>query len=115
MGNYLPAVQLPLLTTPSKLKGGFFATAIITESQDLFMWGKNAEGQLGIGNTEDIGDEPNEMGEYLQPVNLGTTYKIVEFSGGRLFSCAILDNYGIKCWGYGLEGQVLLNLLINFI
>jgi alpha-tubulin suppressor-like RCC1 family protein len=35
-------------------------------------WGRNDGGQLGIGNTADIGTGPWQMGNSLQRVNLGT-------------------------------------------
>ena len=33
-------------------------------------WGDNSEGQLGIGSTDDIGDEAGEMGDDLVLVDL---------------------------------------------
>ena len=36
-------------------------------------WGRNNYGQLGMGNTTQIGDGPNEMGDFLAAVDLGTS------------------------------------------
>ena len=38
--------------------------------------GRNQYGQLGIGSTEDIGDEPSEMGDALVGVALGADFTI---------------------------------------
>jgi hypothetical protein len=34
-------------------------------------WGGNFAGELGLGDTNHRGDEPNEMGDLLPPVELG--------------------------------------------
>ena len=50
-------------------------------------WGENNYGSLGVYNEgEDIGDEVNEMGDYLVSVNLMTgVTPIALFSGYILF------------------------------
>ena len=45
--------------------------------------GRNAEGQLGLGNTNDRGDQPNEMGANLPIVPLGTGRTATAISAGR--------------------------------
>jgi len=66
---------------------------------------------LGLGINTAKGDDPNEMGLYLPYLELGTTNKVVQFDlGGH--TCAILDDYSLKCFGLGASGQVDLNYLI---
>jgi hypothetical protein len=36
-------------------------------------WGRNSEGALGLGTFTSMGDNANEMGDFLPRVNLGTT------------------------------------------
>jgi len=45
--------------------------AILTDGL-LECWGANGQGQLGLNHSLDIGDNENEMGGYLQSVNLGS-------------------------------------------
>ena len=39
----------------------------------LVCWGLNSNGQLGIGNTNNVGTAAGQMGNSLQAVNLGTS------------------------------------------
>ena len=69
-------------------------------------WGYNLEGQLGLGDTNDRGDNPGEMGDNLAVVQLGTGRTAVELSADSAATCARLDNGTVKCWGYNLGGQL---------
>ena len=52
------------------------------------------------------GDEPNEMGDSLPTVNLGSGVFAKEISAGSSHVCALLNNGSVKCWGYNGEGQL---------
>jgi alpha-tubulin suppressor-like RCC1 family protein len=69
-------------------------------------WGDNRWGQLGRGNTFDVGDQANEMGDSLPAVNFGTgrSPRFLMATGGH--TCAILDDQSTKCWGLNTWGQV---------
>jgi alpha-tubulin suppressor-like RCC1 family protein len=69
-------------------------------------WGSNNSGQLGLGHSQARGDGPNEMGENLPFVDLGTGRSALQIAAGDRHTCAILDNGGVKCWGYGFYGQL---------
>ena len=73
----------------------------------LKCWGLNNEGQLGYGDTNNRGGYSNQMGSNLLTVNLGTgrTAKQVA-SEGSSFTCAILDDDTLKCWGHGYYGNL---------
>lgn len=64
-------------------------------------WGINVYGQLGVGDTSTRGDAPNEMGDNLPVVQLGSGRSAVQIVAGRDHVCARLDNLQIKCWGKG--------------
>ena len=61
---------------------------------------------LGQGNTDDLGDGANEMGDNLSAVDLGTGRTATAISVGRENTCALLDNAAVKCWGRGWGGRL---------
>ena len=69
-------------------------------------WGENGSGQLGQGSTTDLGDGADEMGDNLDPIDLGTGRTATAFATGGDYTCAILDNGNVKCWGLGSAGQL---------
>ena len=63
-------------------------------------WGDNDFGQLGTGDTLRVGDNPDETGMNLAPVDLGTGRTAVAIDAGKAHTCALLDDGTVKCWGY---------------
>ncbi len=61
-------------------------------------WGQNSHGQLGIPAGGDIQRSPVEV------TNLGAAAKAVAVGNG--FSCALLVNGTVKCWGINAVGQL---------
>ena len=55
---------------------------------------KGNEGQLGYGNTDNIGDEPDQMGDVLRDIDLGGSFTAVSIDCGRTFSCAVSSDAG---------------------
>jgi len=62
---------------------------------------------LELVATEDIGDEINEMGNYLPTINLGVGRTALQVNGGEWNTCALLDNRELKCWGDNARGFFL--------
>ncbi|MBN1608163.1 MAG: hypothetical protein JW940_16135 [Polyangiaceae bacterium] len=83
-----------------------FHTCALFDSGSVKCWGRNPSGELGLGDTDDRGDEPDEMGEALPPVDLGTGRTAVAIAVGEIHSCAILDNHEAKCWGGNWAGEL---------
>jgi alpha-tubulin suppressor-like RCC1 family protein len=46
------------------------------------------------------------MGDSLPAVALGTGRTALQITVGSQHSCALLDNYSVKCWGRGTYGQL---------
>src|SRR5436190_20214158 len=82
--------------------GARFSCAIIRGGA-VRCWGINDSGQLGYGNTRDIGD--NETPASVAPVDLGG-HKAVAIAAGFYHACALLDNGRVRCWGQGSAGQL---------
>jgi hypothetical protein len=68
-------------------------------------WGDNSHGALGLGDTDDRGDEPNEMGVHLPAVPLGARAGLAKIVGGAQHHCALFADGGVACWGSGEFGQ----------
>ena len=60
-------------------------------------WGNGAWGIPGQGNDADIGDKPNEMGQHLNSINLGTGFVAKEIICGGEFVCALSVKNELKC------------------
>ena len=69
----------------------------LLDTGDVECWGRNNAGQLGQGG----GDKDTP-----QPVNLGAGRTATSIYAGGHYSCAILDDESVKCWGQNTDGQL---------
>ncbi|MDQ6777710.1 MAG: hypothetical protein M3071_16205 [Actinomycetota bacterium] len=103
----------PASVGPVDIGAGFTATAIssgdahtcvIRNDSSVVCWGYGAQGRLGYGNTNNVGDTqtPGSVG----PVKLGTGRTAVAIAAGGGHTCAVLDNGSVLCWGFGFDGQL---------
>ena len=106
MGNYLPAVDMGSGRTATAIAAGYHHTCAILDNSSVKCWGANANGQLGLGDTNKRGDEPNEMGDNLPAIDLGSGKTARAISAGDSHTCAVLDNASLKCWGKNDSGQL---------
>lgn len=106
MGDNLPAVDLGTNRTALELTAGGWHTCARLDDNSVKCWGDNATGQLGLGDINNRGDQPGEMGDSLPVVNLGTNRTALELSASLFHTCARLDNGSVKCWGAGNFGQL---------
>lgn len=68
MGNDLPAVDLGTARTTTAVTTGVEHTCATLDDGSLRCWGFNVLGGLGLGDDENRGDQPGEMGDDLPPV-----------------------------------------------
>jgi len=106
MGDALPAVNLGTGRKARAIAAGAYHTCALLDNGAVKCWGMNANGELGVGDGENRGDLPGEMGDALPAVNLGTgrTARAVTCSGAH--ACALLDNNTVKCWGQNVAGTL---------
>ena len=99
LGGNLTAVQVSL--------GGYFTCAVLNDGS-LKCWGNNGAGQLGYGDTTDrsppvVSNPPATT----DVVNLGVNKTARQVAlGSDAFSCAILNDNTVKCWGKGASGRL---------
>jgi alpha-tubulin suppressor-like RCC1 family protein len=99
MGDALPPLDLGL-GYALQVVTGLDQTCAILSDRSTRCWGSNADGALGLGRYDELGDEPGEMGENLPAVELGTGRTARSLTAGSGYNCALLDDGTVKCWGY---------------
>ncbi|MEC7700866.1 MAG: hypothetical protein VX652_03615, partial [Candidatus Thermoplasmatota archaeon] len=104
--------ELPHVDLPDRGEGltqvalGNSHTCVLWDDGKMACWGDNSEGQLGVGSTDDIGDEAEEMGDDLVLVDLPAGRTATAIEAGEDMTCAILDDGSLACWGNGADGRL---------
>jgi alpha-tubulin suppressor-like RCC1 family protein len=106
MGTALPIVALGTGRTAKAITAGSSHTCAILDDNTVKCWGDNSSGQLGLGDKNNRGDNAGEMGATLPIVNLGTGRTAKAITAGVGFTCALLDDNTVKCWGDAGLGQL---------
>jgi alpha-tubulin suppressor-like RCC1 family protein len=112
MGNQLDAIELGTGRTATAIAAGYHHTCAILDNSSIKCWGSNNAGQLGLGDTSNRGDLTtdglgrSEMGGNLPVVNLGAGRTARGITAGDSHTCALLDNFSVKCWGKNESGQL---------
>ncbi len=105
MGTNLAAVSLGNSGTAIAVSAGQAHSCVVFTSTEVKCFGNGGSGRLGVGNQNDLGDSPTEMGTALPAINLGTGRTALAVSAGAEHTCALLDNASLKCWGSGDSGR----------
>jgi alpha-tubulin suppressor-like RCC1 family protein len=89
---------------------GAYHSCALLDTGAVRCWGSGSSGQLGYGNTDNIGDDetPASVGD----VNIGG--RAVQVSAGAMHTCALLETGAVRCWGdagggalgYGNENDI---------
>jgi hypothetical protein len=73
MGDNLSAVDLGTGRTATAIAGSYYSTIVRLDDGTIKAWGSGHGGQLGQGNTQNIGDGSGEMGDNLSPIDLSSS------------------------------------------
>ena len=76
MGDFLSSVKLGTGLNAQSLHLGQKHTCVVLNNDQMKCFGYNNVGQLGQGHTNSIGTIQNELGNYLDPVDLGSGVEI---------------------------------------
>jgi len=102
MGDALPAIDLGTGRHAMAIDVGFQDICALLDNGSVKCWGS----VVGLGDSNDRGDEPGEMGDALPAIDLGTGRTALAVAAGELHACALLDDGSVKCWGWNLNGQL---------
>eukprot|EP01062_Namystynia_karyoxenos_P000068 TRINITY_DN10016_c0_g1_i1.p1 TRINITY_DN10016_c0_g1~~TRINITY_DN10016_c0_g1_i1.p1 ORF type:complete len:1858 (+),score=146.19 TRINITY_DN10016_c0_g1_i1:47-5620(+) len=106
MGSGLPFLDLGTGVAVERVSAGWTHTCVLLSDRRVKCWGKNSDGQLGLGDGVSRGDVPSDMGDNLPFVDLGAGHTATMLCSGETHTCAILDNSSIKCWGSNAHGEL---------
>ena len=93
------------LTAVAISAGGAHTCAILSDGT-VRCWGFNFNGELGYGNRNDVGGTPGNTPSAAGPVDLGAGFTAKAISAGSSHTCAIRNDGGVLCWGYGGNGRL---------
>ena len=99
-------VSLGTVRTARSISAGASHTCALLDNATIKCWGSGLYGRLGYGDSTNRGDSTGQMGDSLPAVSLGTGRTALQISVGSQHSCALLDNFAVKCWGRGNYGQL---------
>ncbi|MBI2606672.1 MAG: hypothetical protein HYW49_11400 [Deltaproteobacteria bacterium] len=118
MGDALPIALVGTGRTVKAVATAGSYTCVILDSgaakSRVKCFGYNGYGNLGYEDTNNR-TYGNQLGDYLDTVNLGDDagngtgnpyYATQIGSGTSAFTCALLNNQRVKCWGYNNYGQL---------
>ena len=88
------------------ISAGAGHTCAILNDATVRCWGFGGGGQLGYGNTANVGDTPTTTPASAGPVRLGLGRTARAIAAGRDHTCALLDDASVRCWGIGANGRL---------
>lgn len=115
MGNNLTAISIGSSRTATDIASGYQHTCIKRDNNTEICWGRNVDGQCGIGasngQNRDVGDVGGDMAAIngVSGISFGSGFGTLSqiFAMGNN-SCAMDTSNVFKCWGRGTEGENML-------
>ncbi len=92
-----------------QLAAGNAHTCALLDTGAVRCWGWGAQGQLGYGNTVDIGDDESPSAAGDVPLGGGAT----QITAGANHTCALLVGGRVRCWGNGGDGRLGYGTVAN--
>jgi alpha-tubulin suppressor-like RCC1 family protein len=90
-------------TAAAAIAPGATHSCAVTRLGTVMCWGRNQEGEVGITNTSDVQKFPTNV-QGITATSPSTTATSVAV--GYSFSCALMQDHTIDCWGSNMNGQL---------
>jgi alpha-tubulin suppressor-like RCC1 family protein len=100
--NVVAAGGSGTLSDVTQITGGLTHTCALTTTRGVKCWGRGADGQLGNGATSGH-STPVDV---VASGGFGTLSNATQITAGDSHTCALTTTRGVKCWGYGDDGQL---------
>lgn len=84
-------------------------TCALSEDGRVRCWGRGTFGQLGYGNSQNIGDDESPV--FAGDVPVGGV--VTALAAGLNHTCALLEDASVKCWGLGSAGALGYGSTVN--
>ncbi|GAB5368744.1 hypothetical protein AAMO2058_001346300 [Amorphochlora amoebiformis] len=85
--------------------GNHHACALL-DNHKVVCWGYGGNGQLGIGNNKNIGDDGDEMGPNLVYFKAGMNYTALAVTCGHSITCVVRSDWSLVCLGKNWFGAL---------
>ena len=99
-GDTPTTVNVGTSRTVVQVTSGHNHTCAVLDDASLKCWGSSYNGELGYG------DNIEKSGPPTATVNLGEGRTALQVTAGESFTCALLDDGSVKCWGKGSSGRL---------
>jgi alpha-tubulin suppressor-like RCC1 family protein len=103
-------VQIGALTTWANVDSGRDHVVATKTDGTLWVWGRNYDGQLGLGDAGTYGVPPPNRSS---PVQVGALTTWSRGSGGSRFTIALRNNGALWSWGLNSNGQLGLGNTVS--
>lgn len=85
-----------------RLGNGHDNTCVILDNGNVRCWGSLYG--IGVPGTGRVGDD--ETPDSIRPADVGDGRTVHEVDGGQLFTCVLLDDGNVRCWGNPSAGVI---------
>jgi alpha-tubulin suppressor-like RCC1 family protein len=106
-------VPLGLGATAVAVTAGHRHTCALLTTGAVRCWGEGVQGELGHDSVFNIGDGAAGHQSIETAGNVPLAGKATAISAGEAHTCALMASGGVRCWGYGQNGQLGYNATQN--
>jgi alpha-tubulin suppressor-like RCC1 family protein len=86
------------------ITAGFAHTCALLTTGAVRCWGYGFDGELGHNNVDNVGDGTGPSIKDAKDVPVGG--KATAITAGDSHTCALLTTGAVRCWGYGVDGEL---------
>lgn len=110
--NSATPVEVSGLSGVQSVAAGRYHTCAIVSGGNARCWGLNSQGQLGTGNFNNsaVPVAVNGLGGQLTSMGLGSFFGSTRTNNTTIFyanfTCGLLSNQAVQCWGNNYNGQL---------